>query len=61
MSWFYLFFFLFLVDGLANLGIPRERIWEVMMVWNSNEWINYGTLIGGLTLRVLFLMGVGRS
>ncbi|KAG4416699.1 hypothetical protein IFR04_010158 [Cadophora malorum] len=29
--------------------------------WNGDEWINYGTLFGGLGLRVAFLMGVGRS
>ncbi|KAK0099482.1 hypothetical protein ONS95_004691 [Cadophora gregata] len=28
--------------------------------WNSDEWINYGTLIMGLGLRLAFLAGVGR-
>lgn len=28
--------------------------------WNSDEWINYGTLFAGLGLRTAFLMGVGR-
>lgn len=29
--------------------------------WNSDEWINYGTLFLGLGLRLFFLMGFGRK
>lgn len=28
--------------------------------WNSDEWINYGTLVFGFCLRSAFVIGVGR-
>jgi hypothetical protein len=40
--------------------IDPERIWQVAG-WNSDEWVNYGTLIVGLTLRVAFFLGLGRN
>lgn len=43
----------------AAWEINPERLGEVMG-WNSDEWINFGTLFAGLGLRVLFLMGWGR-
>ncbi len=44
----------------AAWKIAPVRLFEVLG-WNSDEWVNYGTLIGGFTMRLLFLMGVGRS
>jgi hypothetical protein len=29
--------------------------------WNSDEWINYGTLMLGLLLRITFMAGIGRE
>jgi hypothetical protein len=31
------------------------------MAWNSDEWINYGTLNAGLALRIAFMLGLGRN
>ncbi|KAH6664860.1 hypothetical protein B0J14DRAFT_606844 [Halenospora varia] len=31
------------------------------LAWNSDEWINYGTLTLGLALRVAFMIGFGRN
>jgi hypothetical protein len=43
----------------AAYVIAPERILEVGG-WNSDEWINYGTLIFGAALRVAFLLGIER-
>lgn len=43
----------------AAYAIDPERIFQLLQ-WNMDEWINYGTLMGGLTMRILFLMGIGR-
>ena len=43
----------------AAYAIAPERIGKVLS-WNSDEWINYGTLIFGAGLRLAFLMGIGR-
>ena len=37
-----------------------DRIFQCL-AWNSEEWINYGTLILGMVLRILFLMGIGTN
>lgn len=44
----------------AAYAIDPERIFQILL-WNMDEWINYGTLTGGLTMRILFLIGIGRS
>jgi hypothetical protein len=44
----------------AAYAIDPQRISQFMQ-WNSDEWINYGTLMGGFTMRILFLLGFGRS
>lgn len=44
----------------AVYQIAPERMLEVAG-WNSDEWINYGTLWFGAALRVAFLAGVGRN
>jgi hypothetical protein len=43
----------------AAWKIAPARLFQVLG-WNSDEWVNYGTLIGGFTMRLLFLSGVGR-
>jgi hypothetical protein len=43
----------------AVFEIAPERVWQVGS-WNSDEWINYGTLNFGAVLRVAFLLGIGR-
>ncbi len=43
----------------AAFEIAPERVWQVG-AWNSDEWINYGTLTFGAALRATFLLGVGR-
>ena len=43
----------------AVFEIGPERMWQVG-AWNSDEWINYGTLTFGAALRAAFLLGVGR-
>jgi len=40
-------------------AIAPERVWAVLG-WNSDEWVNYGTLIFGALLRAAFLLGIGR-
>jgi hypothetical protein len=44
----------------AAWAIDPERVWQVI-AWNSDEWVNYGTLVLGAALRVAFLLGVGRN
>jgi hypothetical protein len=44
----------------AAWAIDPERVWQVV-AWNSDEWVNYGTLALGAALRVAFLLGVGRN
>lgn len=43
----------------AVFEIAPERVLQVG-AWNSDEWINYGTLTFGAVLRAAFLLGVGR-
>lgn len=43
----------------AAYEIAPERILQVAS-WNSDEWVNYGTLIFGAVLRAGFLLGIGR-
>jgi hypothetical protein len=53
-----------LVSDIGHLyavyAIAPERMWE-LGGWNSDEWINYGTLWGGALLRTCFLVGIGRN
>ncbi|KAH8653078.1 hypothetical protein BGZ60DRAFT_178137 [Tricladium varicosporioides] len=44
----------------AAYAIAPARASE-FLAWNSDEWINYGTLTLGLALRVAFMMGFGRN
>jgi hypothetical protein len=44
----------------AAYAIDPARILQFTS-WNMDECINYGTLMGGFTLRILFLLGFGRS
>lgn len=44
----------------AAFEIAPQRVWQVG-AWNSDEWINYGTLTFGAALRAAFLLGVGRA
>lgn len=44
----------------AAWAIDPERVWQVV-AWNSDEWVNYGTLVLGAALRVAFLLGLGRN
>ncbi|KAJ5039109.1 uncharacterized protein L3040_006779 [Drepanopeziza brunnea f. sp. 'multigermtubi'] len=39
---------------------PERLALGEVLKWNSDEWINYGTLFAGLGLRILFLLGFGR-
>jgi len=39
--------------------IAPERMLDLVK-WNSDEWINYGTLWFGAALRLAFLLGFGR-
>jgi hypothetical protein len=43
----------------AAYAIAPERIAQVLS-WNSDEWVNYGTLIFGALLRLAYLLGIGR-
>jgi len=43
----------------AAYEIAPERILQVVS-WNSDEWVNYGTLTFGAVLRAAFLLGIGR-
>ncbi len=43
----------------AAYAVAPERILQVG-AWTSEEWINYGTLILGASLRAGFLVGIGR-
>jgi hypothetical protein len=44
----------------AVYQVAPERISEFMK-WNSDEWINYGTLILGALMRAAFVAGIGRN
>ncbi|CAG8971873.1 hypothetical protein HYALB_00001986 [Hymenoscyphus albidus] len=44
----------------AVYAIAPAHAFQVL-AWNSYEWINYGTLVMGLLLRVSFLLGIGRN
>ncbi|KAN0095871.1 hypothetical protein V8E51_016582 [Hyaloscypha variabilis] len=43
----------------AAYEIAPQRILQVVS-WNSDEWVNYGTLVFGALLRSAFLIGIGR-
>ncbi|KAE9367324.1 hypothetical protein N431DRAFT_428733 [Stipitochalara longipes BDJ] len=43
----------------AAYEIAPERILQLVS-WNSDEWVNYGTLVFGAVLRSAFLLGLGR-
>jgi hypothetical protein len=43
----------------AAYEIAPERILQFGS-WNSDEWVNYGTLVFGALLRAAFLLGIGR-
>ncbi|KAG0647592.1 hypothetical protein D0Z07_6798 [Hyphodiscus hymeniophilus] len=42
----------------AVYAVAPERALQ-MTGWNSDEWINYGTLVGGAMMRLAFLAGIG--
>ena len=44
----------------AVYAIAPERVLQFVS-WSSDEWINYGTLLGGALLRCAFLLGVGNQ
>ncbi|KAE8454122.1 hypothetical protein EG329_005046 [Mollisiaceae sp. DMI_Dod_QoI] len=44
----------------AVYAIAPERMWQAL-AWNSDEWINYGTLWFGAALRLAFMLGFGRN
>jgi hypothetical protein len=43
----------------AAYEIAPERIVQFAS-WNSDEWVNYGSLVFGALLRASFLIGIGR-
>jgi hypothetical protein len=44
----------------AAYAIAPERVLQFVS-WSNDEWINYGTLLGGALLRLAFLLGVGNQ
>ncbi|TVY67486.1 hypothetical protein LSUE1_G008350 [Lachnellula suecica] len=44
----------------AAYDIAPNQMFSIMS-WNSDEWINYGTLMLGLCLRLAFMAGIGRK
>lgn len=44
----------------AVYAIAPERVAQIAS-WTSDEWINYGTLLGGALMRCAFLLGVGNQ
>ena len=42
----------------AVYAVAPERVAQFVS-WTSDEWINYGTLLGGALMRCAFLLGVG--
>jgi hypothetical protein len=44
----------------AVYAAAPERMFEAGK-WVAAEWVNYGTLFGGLSLRIAFLLGLGRN
>jgi hypothetical protein len=44
----------------AVYAVAPERVAQFVS-WSSDEWINYGTLLGGALLRLAFLLGVGNQ
>jgi hypothetical protein len=44
----------------AVYAIAPERALQFAS-WNSDEWINYGSLVGGALLRLSFLLGIGNK
>ena len=44
----------------AVYQVAPERFFQLMK-WNSDEWINYGTLILGFLMRIAFVAGIGRN
>ncbi len=44
----------------ATWKIDPERALQ-LLAWTSDEWINYGTLVLGMLLRLAFVAGIGRN
>lgn len=44
----------------AVYAVAPERVAQFLS-WSSDEWINYGTLVGGALLRLAFMLGVGNQ
>jgi len=44
----------------AAHAIAPEQMSNVLG-WNGDEWINYGTLMLGFLLRIIFMAGIGRE